>query len=112
MPLTFNSERNIDEMLSKLNSAFPDFRIKKKTNRTIYIRNGRLLSVVKVNSKTKLVSVYGDLNMADPVIILWIFIGLLLTIVGLIIIFTILYLINNNRIKEFRQEIYDVIVNE
>jgi adenosylmethionine-8-amino-7-oxononanoate aminotransferase len=112
MSLVFNTNKTAQEMLNKLTSMFPEYNISKKRKNIIYVRNKKLLTIIKVNDKHKQTHIYGDFNLKNPIIILWLTLGILLTIVGLVFIFAALYITYNKKIKHFRDKIYNAIVNE
>ncbi|MDR2009201.1 MAG: hypothetical protein LBQ22_01810 [Bacteroidales bacterium] len=104
MSLKFNTQKSLDEISNELKLYYPDLEIKKKNKSTLYIRNGKIIGIIRL--KRNIVSIHGDLNFKNPLIVFLIILGVLLTIVGVLIIFAILYAIYGKNIKSFKEEIY------
>ncbi len=99
--------KTIDDLLEEATCLFPDKKVKKLNRSTIVIPNGKVLAILRL--KKGKVKVAADLNSKDIMIMALIIVGILAGIIGVLVIFAILYPIYIKQIKTFKQEVYDII---
>jgi beta-lactamase regulating signal transducer with metallopeptidase domain len=108
MALEFVAEgMSVEQLMHKLNETFPQHTVKKINKTTLAILNGKVQAVVKL--KKNKVRVSADLNTRDAIIMILLVLGILLGVIGVLVIFAILYPIYMKKIKAFKQEVYDAI---
>lgn len=105
MKLTFNTDSSLQDISDKLTGLYPDLKIDKINNSTLYVRKKKIVGIIR--KKKNNVSIHGDLNFKNPLIMFFICFGVLLTIVGIIIVLIILYIVYGKKIKLFKQDIYN-----
>jgi hypothetical protein len=104
MSLKFDTQKSLSEIYDELKIYYPDLEIKKKNRSTLYVRNGKIIGIIRLKKNT--VNIHGDLNFKNPLVIFLLTLGILLTIIGVIIIFAILYAVYGKQITSFKEEIY------
>lgn len=100
--------KTIDELLEEVTALFPDKKVKKLNKSTIVIPNGKVQAILRL--KKGVVSVGADLNTRDNTIMALTFVGILAGVIGVFVIFAILYPIYMKQIKAFKQEAYDIVL--
>lgn len=99
--------QTIEGLLEKTTAIFPDKQVKKLNKSTIIIPNGKVHAILRL--KKGIVSVGADLNTKDNTIMALTFVGILTGVIGVLVIFAILYPIYMKQIKAFKQEVYDIV---
>jgi cytochrome c biogenesis protein CcdA len=101
------SGRQADDVFQQLASAFPDKKVTKLNKSTIMVSSGKVMAVARV--KKDKIKINGDLNTKDPLNIAMIALGIILGLVGVFLIFGILYIIFAKKIKLIRDEVSTVL---
>jgi hypothetical protein len=101
-----DSEKTLSEIKLLIDNRFHINSILKK--KKITAMKGCIMAVVKKDKKGY--SIFTDLNFKNPKIILWTIIAILLPILGLIIVFTVIYLIFRNKRKKMSFIIENLIL--
>ncbi len=109
MGLKVDSTLDIDSTLLLLQEKYPDLKIKKSGKRAIIILNGKIAAVVKFRKKGT--TVHGDLNLNDAMNMTFFVLGVVFGIIGLLILFPVLWISLNKKIKSFKTEVYNVLNN-
>ncbi len=102
-----NENQNIDDVLQELQEHYPNLKIKRANKSTIVIPNGKISSVVRI--KNEYITVHGDINLRHTLNLFLLIIGILTGIIGVIIIFPILWIVYAKQIKKFKNEVYNVL---
>lgn len=101
------SGRQADDVFQQLSSAFPDKKVSKVNKSTIMVASGKVMAVARV--KKDKIKINGDLNTKDPLNIAMIALGIILGLVGVFLIFGILYIIYAKKIKIIRDEVSSLL---
>jgi hypothetical protein len=108
MALTIlRGNQSIDELSTILQAKYPDLKLNKANKTTLIIQNGKIMAVVRV--KKDKITVSGDLNTKNFLIMGLMVMGILCGLVGVLLIFAILYIIYAARIKHFKNEVFEAI---
>jgi cytochrome c biogenesis protein CcdA len=99
--------RNADDVLQQLASAFPDKKVSKLNKSTIMVSSGKVMAVARL--KKDKIKINGDLNTKNPLNIAMIALGIILGLVGVFLIFGVLYIIFAKKIKLIRDEVSTVL---
>ena len=98
---------NLDETFELLKKKYPDLKIKKVNKTTIFVPKGKISAIIRF--KKKKTSVHGDINARDPLNLILIILGIILGLIGVFIIFIILWIIYSRRINSFKTEVFEFL---
>ncbi|MDD3860401.1 MAG: hypothetical protein PHW83_09405 [Bacteroidales bacterium] len=108
MALSISTTRFDTQSLSDLLiNLLPDCKTKILNKSTVIVTKGKLMSVVRIK-KDKL-TVNGDLNTKDPVVLILIVLGILCGVIGVIFFAGILYIIYAKAIKLHKNKVYSLL---
>lgn len=107
MTLTLKNNIDFDSAFEKLKDSFPELKIKTFKKKQIRLQKGKKAVVIKFGKKQT--KVYGDLNLNDPINMVLVIIGVITGFIGLILLFSLEWLILSKKIKSFKQEVYNVL---
>ncbi len=96
-----------ESVQQSLTAAFPDLQVKTPNKSTVVVIKSKIMCVVRIRKNG--LKIQGDLNTKDPVNIALIALGVILGVIGVFLIFGILYLIRLKAIKELRNKVYSVL---
>jgi len=108
MALTISTTKfNTQSLSDLLITLFPDCKIKILNKSTVIVTKGKVLSVLRIK-KDKL-TINGDLNTKDPVVMILIVLGILCGVIGVIIFAGILYIIYAKAINLHKNNVYTLL---
>jgi len=90
-----------------LTNSFPECTVKIQNRSTIIVAKGKIMSVIRIR-KDKL-TVHGDLNTKNPLIFILVILGILSGVVGVLVVFLILYIIFGKSIKTHKNKVYSLL---
>ncbi len=105
MSLKLESNIDIDSTFQLLKEKFPDLKIRKSGKKTIIVPKGKVSAVLRF--KKSCVKIYGDFNSKNPTYMMLMTIGVLSGLLGLFIIFPILWISLGSKMKALETEVFN-----
>ncbi|MDD3861194.1 MAG: hypothetical protein PHW83_13460 [Bacteroidales bacterium] len=108
MALSISTTRFDTQSLSDLLiNLLPDCKIKILNKSTVIVSKRKVMSVVRI--KKEKLTVTGDLNTKDPLVLSLIVLGIITGLIGVIVFAGILYIIYAKAIKLHKNKVYSLL---
>lgn len=101
------SKFDAKSLFDLLTNLFPDCKIKILNKSTLLVTKGKIMSVVRI--KKDRLTIHGDLNTKDPLVMILLVLGIISGLVGVILFASILYIIYAKAIKLHKNKVYSLL---